>query len=721
MSSFALQTTAPTWQEANHRYVLAGLERLRLLLERRILWLRTQWTHDPLQSYPGLVISEEQADRWLAGPEREAERAFYNQEPHAREVARKLAALDRQLEGERQACHETGSPPALEVLSQTFHLSPFATHVLLLCLAPELDPAFERLYAYVQDDIARKQPTLHLALALWDGDRRAAQEVLTAHTVLRRLPLVSVDQGRGPGTVAGSPLRLAERVRDYVLGFDRIDEAVGHLLRSMRPPLLTAEQESLVEQLRRELEAGAGERGWPAVNLLGAPTSGREDLARALCDSLGLQLFGLNVDGLPQNGVDRHAAFRLLEREALLSRFALYVDAGGDGAPAARFPSLDALEHLGVLVVVGSAERVPLHREALVVRVAGPSPSERRSLWKKALDRVPHLVADKIDDIVEQFDFGPALISRVVTAARNEARLQTGDASAPISGEDLWQSCRDHTVEVLDDLAQRLAPSCTWDDIVLPESILDQLHDIAAQVAQRAIVYESWGFGAKLNRGRGISVLFSGPSGSGKTMAAEILAGQLNLDLYRIDLSGVVSKYIGETEKNLRRVFDAAERTGVILFFDEADALFGKRSEVKDSHDRYANIEVSYLLQRMEDYRGLAILATNTKSHMDQAFLRRLRFLVEFPFPEAAQRRAIWSRVFPAGAPTGALDFAALSRLEITGGNIRNIAVNAAFLASSRGQHIAMDAVFQAARREYAKIGRLIRESEFGPHGAGSK
>src|SRR5262249_25240800 len=234
------------------------------------------------------------------------------------------------------------------------------------------------------------------------------------------------------------------------------------------------------------------------------------------------------------------------------------------------------------------------------------------------------------------------------------------------------------------------------------------------------LVYQSWGFGNKLSRGRGISALFSGASGTGKTMAAEIMARHLQLDLYRIDLAGVVSKYIGETEKNLRSVFDAAERSGAILFFDEADALFGKRSEVKDSHDRYANIEVNYLLQRMEDYRGLAILATNMKSALDSAFMRRLRFIVDFPFPDANQRREIWRRVFPAAAAVSNLDFAALSRLEIPGGNIHNIAVNAAFLAAGEDVPISMDHVMRAARREYAKIDRLVLDSEFGRY-AGAK
>ena len=264
----------------------------------------------------------------------------------------------------------------------------------------------------------------------------------------------------------------------------------------------------------------------------------------------------------------------------------------------------------------------------------------------------------------------------------------------------------------LDDLAQRIEPVADWDDLVLPDAQLQTLRDIAAQVRQRAKVYESWGFASKGTRGLGISALFAGASGTGKTMAAEVLANDLRLDLYRIDLSQVVSKYIGETEKNLRRVFDAAEEGGAVLLFDEADALFGKRSEVKDSHDRYANIEVSYLLQRMEAYRGLAILTTNMKSALDTAFLRRIRFVVQFPFPDAAQRAKIWRRIFPASTPTEHLDVNKLARLNVAGGNIRNIALNAAFLAAHADEPVRMAHLLRAARSEYAKLEKPLTDSE---------
>src|SRR2546421_3465174 len=245
--------------------------------------------------------------------------------------------------------------------------------------------------------------------------------------------------------------------------------------------------------------------------------------------------------------------------------------------------------------------------------------------------------------------------------------------------DQLWDACRMSARPHLDMLAQRLEPKVTWDDLVLPPEETAILHQLADQVYQRSKVYEEWGFADKMNRGLGINALFAGESGTGKTMAAEVIANALHLYLYRIDLSAVVSKYIGETEKNLRRLFDAAEDGGAILFFDEADALFGKRSEVKDSHDRYANIEINYLLQRMEAYRGLAILATNMKSALDTAFMRRLRFVCTFPFPAVAQRKAIWQKMFPPAMPREELDFDRLARFNVTGGENPNIAFNPGF------------------------------------------
>jgi hypothetical protein len=718
MTAQAPETGVRTWEEANYRYLLTELERLRLLLRRHILWLRTRRGNDPVPSYQGLAISEEQADRMSAPVDWAAQGRFYARDSEASRAGRSLEAIEGSLRQQLAAFESGGQRTALDALTQLFRLSAFGRDLVLLCLAPELDASFERLYGYVQDDVTRKHATLDLALALFTRDTTQAltdRTSLMPHMPLRLFQVLSLESG--PSVPWSSALRLSERVRDYLLGFNRIDDAVVDWLRPIPGLPISSPQGELIDRMVRQLRSSKAQ-GWPLVEVLGPRGSDKRALARTLADRVGLQMFELNPARLPASGPDRHDALRLIEREAVLSQFGLFLDADADRLTDAALKAsvMEAIGQLGVFLVVGAPERVPADREALIVSAPRADFQAQRELWQQALADSPNTVDGRLDDIIEQFHLGPTAVLRVVSAASSRARLASGDPDGVISAEALWDACRTEATAPLDDLAQRITSAHTWDDIVLPDDVFAQIREIGAQVAHRSRVYEAWGFGAKLNRGRGISALFSGPSGTGKTLAAEILANHLTLDLYRIDLSGVVSKYIGETEKNLRRVFDAAEDSGAILFFDEADALFGKRSEVKDSHDRYANIEVNYLLQRMEDYRGLAILATNMKSHMDQAFLRRLRFVVEFPFPDASHRARMWQNVFPSAAPVEALDHAALSRLEIAGGNIKNIALNAAFLASGHGGPISMRDVFQAARREYAKIEKLARRAEFGAY-----
>jgi SpoVK/Ycf46/Vps4 family AAA+-type ATPase len=314
----------------------------------------------------------------------------------------------------------------------------------------------------------------------------------------------------------------------------------------------------------------------------------------------------------------------------------------------------------------------------------------------------------QVEELVAHFN----LDSQAIRNATVDALAMAGQGTGLDLGRAVWSACRVQSRPRLEDLAQRIDSAATWHDLVLPDAQQQVLREIAAHVRHRLVVYEEWGFGRPGARGLGISAMFAGASGTGKTLAAEVIARDLDLDLYRVDLSSVVSKYIGETEKNLRRIFDTADQGGAILLFDEADALFGKRSEVKDSHDRYANIEVSYLLQRMECFRGLAILTTNLRNAVDAAFLRRIRFTVQFPFPDPMQRAEIWRRVFRPEAPTEAIDFQRLSQLNIAGGNIRNIALHAAFLAADEAAVVGMDHLLRAARTEYAKVEKALTEAE---------
>jgi hypothetical protein len=459
------------------------------------------------------------------------------------------------------------------------------------------------------------------------------------------------------------------------------------------------------------------------VQLSGPDSAGKRGVAALACSLLGVPLWRLSPTVVPSVPGDLETLLRLCEREAVLGPCAFLVDAEGlEAADAVRSWGITRLlEHLhGLLFLTppqpsparGGQGGVPwaLHRPTVHFAVPRLDRAEQRTLWHKALGAPAESLNGQVDHLVGQFSLdAPAIRAAGAEALRRQEEGPAGDLV-----DHLWDVCRVQTRPRLDGLAQRIESGAGWDDLVVPEPQRHTLEEIAGQLRQRSKVYESWGFAGKCGRGLGLSTLFAGPSGTGKTLAAEVLANALRLDLYRIDLSQVVSKYIGETEKNLRCVFDAAEEGSAILLFDEADALFGKRSEVKDSHDRYANIEISYLLQRMEAYRGLAILTTNMKNVIDPAFLRRLRFVVNFPFPDAYQRALIWQRMFPARTPTEDVVYDKLARLNVTGGNIRNIALNAAFLAADAGEPVRMGHLLRAAAGEYAKLEKHLTEAEIG-------
>jgi hypothetical protein len=706
---------AVSWTKANRDLVAAELARLRLLLQRRVAWLRRHWAVAAAADGLGWRITDAEADRLLTGAERTAEAQFYASDD-CNGISRALALAADEIAARRRALQDADAPASLDVIGHVFGLSVFEREVLLLALAPELDGTFERLYAYVQDDLGRRHATADLAVSLLlrDGDDTGeACERLGPHGALRRNRLIVLDEATPTAALPHRPLRVEERIVEFVRGVNRPDSRVEHLLEPTAPALLAGADQTIVAQAADWLRVSPRQLFGRAVNLIGPPGARQVHLARSICDAIDIGLARLDAATLLASAVDRRELVALIEREAALLNLAFYVEPAAAACEAAR-PLTRELDRLRAPMFVATQSGWQTAREVLTVAVSRPGAAERTELWQGALTRAGFACSDDaIAPVVEQFDIGADEIAAAVAAAGARAALR-GSRTA-VNAAELWAVCRERIVPGFDELAQRVVPCYGWDDIVLPPDSAEQLRDIADQVAHRATVYRNWGFGAKLSRGQGISALFAGPSGTGKTMAAEILAGTLALDLYRIDLAGVVSKYIGETEKNLRRIFDAAEAGGAVLFFDEADALFGKRSEVKDSHDRYANIEVNYLLQRMEDFRGLAILATNRRAALDSAFTRRLRFIVEFPFPGARQRLEIWRKVFPPDAALQGVDFAWLARLEIPGGSIRNIALAAAFLAAAEGGTIAMRHVIRSARREFVKMERLVPDAEFAP------
>jgi hypothetical protein len=610
-------------------------------------------------------------------------------------------AAGRELDG---AASEETTPGALEELTTTFGLSGFEQKVLVMCAGVELDSSIPALCAEAQGDAARQYPTFGLALAAFPDAHWSA---VSPNSPLRYWRLIEFAAGSG---ITASALRISEWALSFLAGVPHLDEQLASFVVPVaQPALIAASHEACADKIVRHLLACQSRRQLPLVQLCGGDGPAKLSIVSLVGRQVGWKIYRLPADCVPTSPADLDNFRRLWERETALTQSVLLVDCEGtepgDGIrfdAARRF--LDT--YRGPLFVACRQRLSVRERPVFSVDVEKPEPTEQKDLWLSCLGERSGEASDVLDIVVGQFHLGAHLIRSVSDEAL------AGDEND--LAQDLWNICRRQSRPKLDELAQRITSNAGWPDLVLPDSPLQALREICAQARNRGTVHEEWGFRGKDARGLGVSALFAGPSGTGKTLASEVLANDLLLDLYRVDLSQVVSKYIGETEKNLRRVFDAAEEGGVVLLFDEADAIFGKRSEVKDSHDRYANIEVSYLLQRMECYNGLAILTTNLKSAVDPAFLRRLRFIVQFPFPDQEQRKEIWKRVFPSRTPVEPLQYDKLAKLNMAGGNIRNIALSAAFLAADAGGPVNMTHLARAARAECAKLERPISETEIG-------
>jgi hypothetical protein len=582
-------------------------------------------------------------------------------------------------------------------LATRFGLTRFERCVLLLAAAMEFDTRIPTLCAQAQHTSSRPFPTFALALALFDDP---LWDALCPERPLRYWRMIEITQS-GTQPLTASPLRADERIVNYLKGLNHVDERLRALL--MPFPENGADRLPPSQQLQsRGVVHAVRESGLNLVQLLGRHSADKQVITAAAARELGLELKRLPAELLPQQPTDIETFMRLLERESSLVNLGLYVDSfdrQGADPVAAYAPALNRLlAHDAGVVFLATREPWPmLDRESAQISIARSTRAEQRQTWQALLPADESPLAAGLS---AQFDLDTRRIETIV-------RTGSTDASG------IWQACLTAATPRLEMLAEYIDCGATWHDLVLPAAETELLRALVTQVRHRATVYDEWGFRVRMNRGLGITALFAGESGTGKTMAAEVIANDLRLNLYRIDLSTVVSKYIGETEKNLRRVFDSAEDGGAILFFDEADALFGKRSEVKDSHDRYANIEINYLLQRMEAFSGLAILATNLKSSLDRSFQRRLRFIVDFPFPGFEERRTMWERIFPSETPVDRLDLDWLARFVLTGGSIHNIALHAAFLAAEAGSAVTMSLVLDAARVEFRKLERPINETEF--------
>jgi Cdc6-like AAA superfamily ATPase len=693
--------------------LLPALRRLDGLLEGAIRAMQPVLGSHIGTSLQGLFVSREQVDRLLS------------QQPGR--------AQFQLVEDPAKVPDTAADASSLRWLIESFALSGFDADVILLALAPEIDLRYERVYSYLQDDVTRKRPTIDLALNLLcvtAGDKLRFRARFSPGAPLIRNRLIQIvhDSSQVEASSLACFFRLDDQVRRLLLGQNGLDERLAPFSRLIQPST-SWDDLSLHAEIRQALprlaQESVSERKPLRLYFQGSAEPEKQEAAEGLADLLGLNLLTVRIDRLPEN-LNPDLIWSLVTREAQLQRAVLFIssldDFRGADATTRRRDLLDGVAAFaGITILAGRAAKEPLSIAPfgiVPVDFQVPDFEERYDRWERELARLGSPVVEHdVQMLAGRFRLTPLKITRAVTTAQlssewrqAQAGAQSNPAAQPpsLSLEELSAAARSQCGTELANLAPKIELHYSWDDLILPLDPKAQLREICSQAESRPIVYGKWGFDRKLSLGKGLNMLFTGPPGTGKTMSAEVVAHELRLDLYRIDLSQVVSKYIGETEKNLDRIFTAAEDSNAILFFDEADALFGKRSEVRDSHDRYANIEISYLLQKMEEYQGISILATNLRQNIDEAFVRRLHAIVEFPFPDEEYRRRIWESVFPKEAPLGEdVRFDLLAReVRMAGGNIKNMALAASFYAAADGGVVHLSHLVHAAFREHQKAAR---------------
>ncbi|MEV7853164.1 ATP-binding protein [Streptomyces sp. NPDC088183] len=661
---------------------------------RRAVEARQLTDPDPDDAFRGLYLTDENIARLL---DESQARAF----PYP--------ATDSGEAPDSGGESDSGEAPAegsrLTSLAGEFGLTALDVEILLIALVPDLDDRFEAFYGYLNDDVTRRRPSIGLALGLCglSPADQVARGRLSARAPLREGRLLLAEDLDRP--FLSRALRVPDRVTAHLLGDDTPDPRLADLLARWHAvpgvgdpvPLAGALAHGASLAYLREDQGGAG-------TALAASA-----LTRAGHRVLGLDLARLAEDPSPAEAV------RSLVREARLT---------GAGVVCAPLDAVsrDHPELLRLLtgtpvptILVGRAPWDAAWSAAppLLLHAPRVEPSTRAALWTDAYGGpVPGSV--DVDRLLSPFLLTPEQITR---AARGAAQTTHLDGRT-LTPDHVRQGARAQNAAGLDRLARRIEPTVTWNDLVLPPDTHAQLRELTARARHRDRVLGEWGMRPGGGRGRGVSALFAGDSGTGKTMSAEVIAADLGLDLYTVDLATVIDKYVGETEKNLERIFSEAAGVNGVLLFDEADAIFGKRSDVKDAHDRYANVESAYLLQRMESFDGLAILATNLRANLDDAFTRRLDLVIDFPVPDPEQRLVLWERCLGPVLPRGMdLDLAfCAENFELAGGNIRSVAVTSAYLAADTGEPVTMATLIHAIQREYQKLGRLTLASEFGPY-----
>jgi hypothetical protein len=656
--------------------------------------------HDPTDALRGLIISDDEVMSHLSKTSLAGLWPSDEHAPHLPPIS----------------LNEDPDHPFLHLI-QTFDLTLLDSYILLLCLAPELDRRYERLYAYLHDDVSQRRPTVNLMMNLLGNDvpqRFAVWERLLPENPLLKHHLIEhiADSSKPTASLLTAQIKVDNRVTAHLLGDATIDERLKNIVKlelNDAPPSLP---EETIAPIREALSQS------PMIFMLGADGMGQHKTAASLCADYELPLISIDIKQLANLNMPFATAWRLAMREAYLINGALLLNNWESGLNEHRQPPLDLwsalVDYQKPVFLCGERDWEPLDtyrtRRLLRMTFAIPAYSARHQVWQQFTQgKNVHAEGEDIAALASKFRFTRNQIARAVHTSLDIAQSQ----ARPVTVTDLYAGAQAHAGLRLGHLAKRIIPHYNWGDLILPDEQVSQLFEMTAWARFAHVVNDDWGFGKKIAHVTGVSALFAGESGTGKTLAAEVIANDLGLVLYKIDLSAVVSKYIGETEKNLGTIFTEARSGNAILFFDEADAIFGKRSEVKDSRDRYANIEVAYLLQEIEAYDGIAILATNLRQNLDEAFTRRIDFLIDFPFPESEHRRQMWSVHFPPEAPVAPdIDLDDLAeRYRLAGGNIRNVVIGAAYLAAADGDVITHNHMRKAIRREHQKMGRLLDDT----------
>ncbi len=714
-------------------HLLAELKQIELKLHLQAVRLRQGSSQTGGDKFRGLYISDKEIDTIMGSlPFAQEDSSSRSDNSAMVSLAHSLKQFEADIAERQKESLYRGLILRLHELERLFHLSRFDIDVLLTCILPELDLKYQKLYAYLQDDVTKKSPTVDLVLYLLCEsfeDRLKARQAFSPEAPLIKYHLLRLydDHTQRKTPLLAKFLQIDERITSYLLGADQVDARLLPFASLLHPRVKLPDvilpddtKHRLTRLVRRFKEMG------PICYFQGTYGVGKQTTAEAVCHELGVPLLSIEVNRMVAADIPLELSVSLIFREGRLQRAALYLNdydilpSEENGTKLGKYSMLQELENYPQWVFLagekGWEPKESLYNKLFInIKFPVPPYSGRRQLWERHWHNGTPLAADvNLDDLASKFRLSGGQIGDAVAMARSLALWRDLEHGL-VANQDLYSACRQQSGHRLNTLAHQIHPQYDWNDIVLPRDQKEQLLEICSYVKHYHTVYSNWGFARKVSQGKGLNILFAGPSGTGKTMAAEIMANELGLDLYKIDLSAIVSKYIGETEKNLDRIFREGQSSNAILFFDEADALFGKRSEVRDSHDRYANIEIAYLLQKMEVYDGVVILATNLRKNMDEAFARRMHFSVEFPIPEETDRYRIWQGIFPGEAPlNNNIDLTFLARqFKITGGNIKNIALSAAFLAAEDSGSITMETLIRATKREYQKMGKLCTEGDF--------